>query len=79
MRRYVPAVKWHELVSIRIATEETRTVVLNDLDPDRIYIIREAPHGKTVIQGSGEKLMNDGFSVEIQDEYDGRVFEVGME
>lgn len=59
------------------AAEKTRTVVLNDLMPNKEYIIRSAPDGKALIRKTGTFFMNEGFKVHIKKEYDGKIFEVG--
>jgi len=61
------------------ALEETRTVFLKDLEPDKIYVIREAPVGELIIKNSGEHLMSVGIPIEIKKEYDGRIFEIGKD
>ena len=59
------------------AAETTRTVVLKDIDPDRTYVIRQAPYGTEVCRATGEKLMKEGFQVRLEKKYDGGIYEVG--
>lgn len=58
------------------AHETTRIVVLQDLMPEILYSIHEAPHGKQVYQATGEKLMQDGLKITISKEYDGKIYEI---
>lgn len=57
------------------AAEITRTVVLKDLDPDRMYVIRQAPYGTEVYRASGKEIMTEGFPVKLAGKYDGNIFE----
>jgi alpha-galactosidase len=59
------------------AAETTRTVVLKDLDPGKLYVIRQAPTGKEVYRATGEKLMKEGFRVELSGKYDAGIYEAG--
>ena len=61
------------------AGEEERKVFLSDLIPDQVYVIREAPSQNELLKASGQSLMEDGFVVTIEKDYDGRIFEVGLE
>jgi alpha-galactosidase len=60
------------------AAENTRTVVLKDLDPVMNYAVRQAPSGTEVYRASGEKLMKEGIPVKIDKAYDGAIYEVGV-
>jgi alpha-galactosidase len=57
--------------------ENTRMVFLQDLKPDKTYVIRLAPENKSVLKASGEKLMKEGFPVKINELYGGNIYEVG--
>jgi alpha-galactosidase len=59
------------------ALENTRSVFLKDIKPDKQYMVRLAPYGEVVYKGSGEDLIKKGFSVKIENKYDGKIFEVG--
>ena len=61
------------------AKETTRRIFLKDLNPESIYHVNQAPYGKTILKASGEKLMNEGFSVRIEKEFDGMIFEIARE
>lgn len=57
--------------------EKSRMIFLQDLEPDQTYAVRLAPDGKEVLRTTGEKLMKEGFRVEITELYDGNIYEVG--
>jgi alpha-galactosidase len=57
--------------------ENTRMVFPQDLEPDKIYIVRLAPEGIEVLRTTGAKLMKEGFRVEITELYGGNIYEVG--
>jgi alpha-galactosidase len=61
------------------AVEKTRTVALNDLKADASYTIRLAPHGEKILTTSGKVLMEEGFSVNIEEAYNGLIYEVSLE
>jgi len=52
-------------------------IFLQDLEPDQTYFIRLAPEGNEILRTTGEKLMKEGFRVEITGLYDGNIYEVG--
>jgi alpha-galactosidase len=58
------------------ALEKTRIVFLTDLKKSAIYQVKEAPKGKVLFEGTGEKLMEEGFSISIDQVYGGKIFEV---
>jgi alpha-galactosidase len=60
------------------ALEDTRIVFLQDLEPDKNYVIRMAPYGKEIVRSTGKKLMNEGFRVQISKLFDGNIYEVGL-
>lgn len=61
------------------ALEDNRAVFLDDLKPDRDYMIRSAPSGKVVYRGKGEELMRKGFAVRMEKKYDAKIFEVDID
>ncbi len=61
------------------AKEARRTVFIDRLQPDRRYEIRRAPEGAVIARLSGKELAEKGFSVDMEEPYDGRVFEVDQE
>ena len=58
------------------ALETRRRIFLNDLDPEKNYIIRLAPDGKIIFKGKGNELLQNGIEVELKDKYDGDIYEV---
>ena len=61
------------------AKETTRRVFLKDLNPEAIYHVNLAPYGKTILKASGNELMDKGFSVTIEKEFDGQIYEITKE
>ena len=61
------------------AKETSRQVFLKDLDPVKTYAVKLAPTGDLIQKTTGASLMEKGFRVEIGQEYDGHIFEVGIE
>lgn len=57
--------------------ESSRMVFLQDLQPDKQYIIRMAPDGKEILKSTGKKLMKEGFRIEINELYGGNIYEIG--
>jgi alpha-galactosidase len=60
------------------ALENSRIIFLKDLKPESEYVVKSAPDGKIVFTGSGEDLMKTGITVKIDENYGGRIFEVGL-
>lgn len=58
------------------AKENERRVFLKDLDRNASYVVRLAPEGREIIKHSGEKLMQEGFMVEITENYGGNIYDV---
>jgi alpha-galactosidase len=58
------------------ALENSRQVFVKDLEHDANYEVLLAPMGKVVHTASGKSLMQDGFSVSIEKEYDGKIVEI---
>ncbi len=61
------------------ALENSRTVFVKGIHPERTYHVRLAPGGKEVLKASGLALMEKGFQLEIPELYDGMIFEIGLE
>ncbi len=61
------------------AADKSRTVVLNDLQPGKIYTIHLAPTGQQVVKATGQELMEKGYKVDIDNEYGAKIFEVRIE
>jgi len=61
------------------AKENQRVVFLKNLNATENYTIREAPSGMIITTKTGKELMEQGILVEINDHYNGRIFEVGKE
>ncbi len=61
------------------AREDSRQVFLRDLDPQKTYVIRLAPEGKEILRSSGNKLMTEGFQINIPELYNGILFEVSVQ
>lgn len=61
------------------AKEESRTVVIPGLAPDRTYIVKKGCKGETVISASGQELADKGFTVTLPREYDGELFEITLQ
>jgi alpha-galactosidase len=57
-------------------TENRRRIIINYLDPLRRYQICKAPGGLEMGSMSGKKLMEVGFDVILEQEYDGGLFEI---
>ena len=54
-----------------------RKVIVNYLDPFKIYTVKESVSGKIVIQkATGKQLALNGFKVTINEDYGGQLFEV---
>jgi alpha-galactosidase len=60
------------------AAEQMRTVVLSDLDPAKLYSVKEGPSGKELLKATGKILMEKGFLVTMENKYDGKIFEVSI-
>ena len=53
-----------------------RQVYVNYLGPDRNYKIQKAPQDMAVTRMSGSKLGEKGFSIFMDETYDGKLFEI---
>jgi alpha-galactosidase len=58
------------------ANEKSRTVFIRNLNPQKKYIILEAPAEKIITSLTGLQLASDGFVVTFEKEYDGNIFEI---
>lgn len=56
--------------------EIERLVTVNYLDPASVYEVRKAPYGDLIMNSSGKELLQNGFRVTLDKEYDGEVFEI---
>ena len=57
-------------------SENRRRIIVGYLDPIKKYGILKAPGGMEMGSKSGEQLMEEGFEVNLEREYDGRLFEI---
>jgi alpha-galactosidase len=51
-------------------------LTINYLDPGKNYIVKQAPSGKVIIEGTGTQLQNKGFKVFFEKEFKGELFEI---
>lgn len=58
------------------AAEKKRCIVVDDLIPNALYKVKQAPKGTVIVTLSGEQLMKDGFNVSLEKRYDGAIFEI---
>jgi alpha-galactosidase len=59
------------------SVESTRKVTVSYLDPKKMYTVKEAVYSKTMVQqASGKQLAEKGFTVELLQQYDGKLFQV---
>ncbi len=58
------------------AHEKTRSVFVENLDPDRNYSVLLAPEGKEITVLSGRQLAGEGFAVTFGKEYEANVYEI---
>ena len=56
--------------------ENQRTVTIRFLDPASVYEVRKAPSGEFVMNSTGKELADRGFTVKLDNKYDGAVFEI---
>ncbi len=56
--------------------ENRRQIIVKYLDPLRIYKIYQAPGGLELGSKSGKQLLEEGFDVMLEEEYDGGLFEI---
>jgi alpha-galactosidase len=61
------------------ALEKRRQVFVKGIEPDQVYQVKLAPYGEEIHRATGRELMEDGFPVEISGQYDGKIFEIGVE
>jgi alpha-galactosidase len=61
------------------ALEHSRRVFVKGLEPGQTYLVKLAPEGSVVHNGTGQELMETGFQVEIPDLYEGKIFEISMD
>jgi alpha-galactosidase len=58
------------------AKEEERNIFVDRLDPARRYEIRRGPEGAVIAKLFGKDLAEKGFSLKLEKQYDGAMFEV---
>ncbi|HBH83623.1 MAG TPA: alpha-galactosidase, partial [Bacteroidales bacterium] len=56
--------------------ESQRTVTVKFLNPSFVYEVRKAPSGDLIMNSTGKELLQKGFRVTLDKEYDGAVFEI---
>jgi alpha-galactosidase len=56
--------------------ESQRLVTVKNLDPVSVYEIKKAPSGELVMNSTGKELAEKGFTVHLNNFYDGAVFEI---
>ena len=56
--------------------EDKRQIIIKYLDPLRNYKIYRAPGGLEIGSMSGKQMMEEGFDVMLEQEYDGGLFEI---
>ena len=57
------------------AVESVRTVTIKYLDPDKIYQVKTT-EGKIITSLTGKDLEKQGFEVQLEDKYAGKLFEI---
>ena len=58
------------------ASETTRTVTVRYLDPEASYSVKQGPDGREIARMTGAELENKGFSVTLEEEFSGELFEI---
>ena len=58
------------------AAEQNRTVVINYLDPEKLYQVLEGPDNNIIAEMTGRKLAEKGFTIQLEKAYDGSLFEI---
>jgi alpha-galactosidase len=61
------------------ARDNSRSVFITNLDPEKKYKVLLAPEGKEVAMLTGKQLASDGFKVSFTNAYEGRIFELKHE
>lgn len=59
--------------------EKSRVVTIPYLLPDRIYHVKRGLEGKIILTASGKELAEKGVRIELNELYDGELFEVTLE
>jgi alpha-galactosidase len=57
-------------------TENSRQVTIQYLLPTKMYTVRQAITGNAIVKATGEALATKGFTVTLNNRYDGQLFEV---
>ncbi len=58
------------------SAETTRVVTVRDLDPEVSYSVRQGPDGREIARMTGDELEKKGFSVTLEEEFSGELFEI---
>lgn len=58
------------------SAETTRVVTVRDLDPEASYSVRQGPDGREIARMTGAELEKKGFSVTLEGEFSGELFEI---
>lgn len=58
------------------AMENSRKIVVEGLDPEKTYSVILAPDNKIINNFKGALLMKEGFTIALQKEYDGNIYEI---
>lgn len=56
--------------------ESHRMVIVQYLDPNAVYLIKSAPDSKQIAKMSGKELLEKGFEVVLNKNYDGALYEI---
>ncbi len=59
------------------AVETKRLVTVHDLDPEKTYQVKQMD-GKLIAEQTGRELYDKGFEVDLDNLYDGALFEIGL-
>ena len=58
------------------AVETTRVVTVRDLDPKARYSVKQGSDGREIARMTGSELAKKGFSVTLEEEFSGELFEI---
>lgn len=61
------------------AMENQRTITVKQLDPEQVYVVREAVTNQVIAILNGEELQNKGFKLTLNDLFDAALFEITRE
>lgn len=60
----------------QFSQENERRIFLNHLDPNKKYLVTQAPNGKIVSMSTGEELNKKGFNVSFNNNFQGELYEI---